>query len=107
VPALLVVLGAGIDRWDVFARLRRPRDGRRESDSWARLAHWVVRPPAAVALAGFAFLVLLAVPAFLVRFGVYADATLPDPSPVAATARTLRTEFGAASSGAPSVVLPA
>jgi RND superfamily putative drug exporter len=106
VPALLVVLGARIDRGDVFARLRRPRGGRREGDSWARLAHWVVRRPAAVALAGFAFLVLLAVPALQVRFGVYADATLPASSPVASTARTLRTEFGAASSGAPSVVLP-
>ncbi|MDX2528120.1 MMPL family transporter [Streptomyces europaeiscabiei] len=106
VPALLVVLGARIDRGDVFARLRRPRGGRRESDSWARLARWVVRRPAAVALAGFAFLVLLAVPALQVRFGVYADATLPGSSPVAATARTLRTEFGSAASGAPSVVLP-
>ncbi|MET9518330.1 MMPL family transporter [Streptomyces sp. NPDC002994] len=106
VPALLVVLGPRIDSGDVFARLRRPRGGRREGDSWARLAHWVVRRPTAVALAGFTFLILLAVPALQVRFGVYADATLPDSSPVASTARTLRTEFGAASSGAPSVVLP-
>ena len=103
VPALLVVLGARIDHGDVFTRLR---GGRQERNSWARLAHWVVRRPAAVALAGFAFLVLLAVPALQVRFGVYADATLPDSSPVAATARTLRTEFGSAASGAPSVVLP-
>ncbi|MGW6521159.1 MMPL family transporter [Streptomyces sp. NPDC054962] len=107
VPALLLVIGARIDCWDVFARLRRPHGGRREGDSWARLAHWVVQRPAAVALAGFAVLVLLALPALQVRFGVYADATLPASSPVAATARTLRTEFGAASSGAPCVVLPA
>ncbi|MBH1939163.1 MMPL family transporter [Streptomyces sp. AV19] len=109
VPALLVLLGEHIDRWDVFARVRRARW--RDPDSgegrWARLARWVAERPVSITVAGCTLLVLLAAPSLQVRFGMYAHRTLPGSSPVAATARAWREDFGAtAGAGGPGVVLP-
>lgn len=109
VPALLVLLGKEVNRWDVFARLR-PRGTVHAHEGakgvWFRLAVWVTRRPAAVVLGALVLLGLLAAPAALTRFGLYGDRLLPQSSPVAQTYRELRDTFTTTASGAPSVVLP-
>ncbi|MFC8824218.1 MMPL family transporter [Streptomyces sp. NPDC057137] len=104
-PALLVLLGDRIDRWDVFARLRRPERAV-SSGAWFRLAHAVMRRPVLVAVGALALLVLLAAPVTQVRFGMYDDRILPASSPVAETSQRLRAEFGSEWVDAASVVLP-
>ncbi|MEU7104775.1 MMPL family transporter [Streptomyces sp. NPDC046215] len=108
VPALLVLLGEHVNRWDVFARLRprgkvRPGEG---AGAWYRLAMWVTRRPAAVTLGVLLLLGLLAAPSALTRFGMYGDRLLPQSSPVARTTREVRTDFAANASQGAFVVLP-
>ncbi|MGW8667975.1 MMPL family transporter [Streptomyces niveus] len=104
-PALLVLLGNRLDRWDVFARLRRPERAV-SSGAWFRLARAVMRRPALVSVGALALLVLLAAPVTQVRFGMYDDRILPASSPVAETSKRLRAEFGSQWVDAASVVLP-
>ncbi|RLU80143.1 transporter [Streptomyces griseocarneus] len=111
-PALLVFFGSYVDRWDVFARLRRRTDAARppgargESEgAWSRLAGWTTGRPVMVALGALTFLFTLAAPSLQVRFGMYGEATLPDSSQVAQTSHVLRDSFGMGETG-PSVVLP-
>ncbi|MFM9442146.1 MMPL family transporter [Streptomyces acidiscabies] len=104
-PALLVLLGDRIDRWDVFARFRR-RERPVEAGAWYRLARAVMRRPVAVACGALGLLVLLAVPVTQVRFGMYDDRILPESSPVASTSRQLRAEFGSEWVDSAVVVLP-
>ncbi|MEV8367353.1 MMPL family transporter [Streptomyces niveus] len=104
-PALLVLLGDRLDRWDVFARLRRPERAV-SSGAWFRLARAVMRRPALVSVGALALLVLLAAPVTQVRFGMYDDRILPASSPVAETSQRLRAEFGSQWVDAASVVLP-
>ncbi|MFJ6573282.1 MMPL family transporter [Streptomyces sp. NPDC091292] len=105
-PALLVLLGDRLDRWDVFAALRRPRPAV-SSGAWFRLARGVMRRPVLVTAGALALLVLLAAPAAQVRFGMYDDRILPPSSPVAETSQRLRADFGSEWVDAASVVLPA
>ncbi|MFE5844353.1 MMPL family transporter [Streptomyces niveus] len=104
-PALLVLLGKHLDRWDVFARLRRPERAV-SSGAWFRLARAVMRRPALVSVGALALLVVLAAPVTQVRFGMYDDRILPASSPVAETSQRLRAEFGSQWVDAASVVLP-
>ncbi|MFB8439874.1 MMPL family transporter [Streptomyces niveus] len=104
-PALLVLLGDRLDRWDVFARLRRPERAV-SAGAWFRLARAVMRRPALVSVGALALLVLLAAPVTQVRFGMYDDRILPASSPVAETSQRLRAEFGSQWVDAASVVLP-
>ncbi|MFE6027511.1 MMPL family transporter [Streptomyces niveus] len=104
-PALLVLLGNRLDRWDVFARLRRPERAV-SSGAWFRLARTVMRRPVLVSVGALALLVLLAAPVTQVRFGMYDDRILPASSPVAETSQRLRAEFGSQWVDAASVVLP-
>ncbi|MEU2852466.1 MMPL family transporter [Streptomyces syringium] len=107
VPALLVLLGERVNRLDVFARLR-PRKRTRSAEgagAWYRLALWVTRRPAAVAVGVLLLLGLLAAPAALTRFGMYGDRLLPHSSPVARTSQEVRAAFAATGSDRPSVVL--
>ncbi|MEV5137259.1 MMPL family transporter [Streptomyces syringium] len=107
VPALLVLLGERVNRLDVFARLR-PRKRTRSAEgagAWYRLALWVTRRPAAVAVGVLLLLGLLAAPAALTRFGMYGDRLLPHSSPVARTSQEVRAAFAATGSDSPSVVL--
>ncbi|GHF64968.1 hypothetical protein GCM10010218_53030 [Streptomyces mashuensis] len=105
-PALLVLLGAHINRWDVFARWRRGAARPVHEGRWYRLALWVTRRPAAVALGTLALLGLLAAPGAGARFGMYDERVLPDSSPVAEAHRRLRADFGTESQDAAMVVLP-
>ncbi|MFF2848797.1 MMPL family transporter [Streptomyces sp. NPDC058001] len=104
-PALLILLGERLDRWDVFARLRRPRQAV-SSGAWFRLARAVMRRPVLVTVGALALLVLLAAPVTQVRFGMYDDRILPPSSPVAETSQRLRADFGSEWVDAASVVLP-
>ncbi|MFD4699067.1 MMPL family transporter [Streptomyces niveus] len=104
-PALLVLLGNHLDRWDVFARLRRPERAV-SAGAWFRLARAVMRRPALVSVGALALLVLLAAPVTQVRFGMYDDRILPASSPVAETSQRMRAEFGSQWVDAASVVLP-
>lgn len=104
-PALLVLLGDRLDRWDVFARLRRPERAV-SSGAWFRLARAVMRRPALVTAGALGLLVLLAAPVTQVRFGMYDDRILPASSPVAEASQRLRAEFGSEWVDAASVVLP-
>ncbi|MBP2402960.1 RND superfamily putative drug exporter [Streptomyces syringium] len=107
VPALLVLLGERVNRLDVFARLR-PRGRTLSAEgagAWYRLALWVTRRPAAVAVGVLLLLGLLAAPAALTRFGMYGDRLLPQSSPVARTSQEVRAAFAATVSDRPSVVL--
>ncbi|WP_229357602.1 MMPL family transporter [Streptomyces sp. UNOB3_S3] len=105
-PALLVLLGPRVNRYDVFARWRR--GGRRAfaEGRWYRLAMWVTRRPAAVALGTLLLLGLLAAPGADARFGMYDDRILPSSSPVARASQRLRVDFDDESGTAASVVLP-
>ncbi|MFD8998473.1 MMPL family transporter [Streptomyces abikoensis] len=105
-PALLVLLGPRINRYDVFARWRGR--GRRAfaEGRWYRLAMWVTRRPAAVALGTLLLLGLLAAPGADARFGMYDDRILPASSPVARASQRLRADFDDESGNAASVVLP-
>ncbi|MEU3354502.1 MMPL family transporter [Streptomyces sp. NPDC037389] len=105
-PALLVLLGPRVNRYDVFARWRR--GGRRAfaEGRWYRLAMWVTRRPAVVALGTLLLLGLLAAPGADVRFGMYDDRILPASSPVARASQRLRADFDGESGNAASVVLP-
>ncbi|AZQ74867.1 MMPL family transporter [Streptomyces luteoverticillatus] len=105
-PALLVLLGPRINRYDVFARWRRR--GRRAfaEGRWYRLAMWVTRRPAPVALGTLLLLGLLAAPGADARFGMYDDRILPASSPVARASQRLRADFDDESGNAASVVLP-
>ncbi|WP_241561490.1 MMPL family transporter [Streptomyces orinoci] len=105
-PALLVLLGPQVNRFDLFRRWRgsgRPvAEGR-----WYRLALWVTRRPALVALGTLLLLGLLALPGAQARFGMYDDRILPASSPVARASQRLRAEFPADDEDAAGVVLPA
>ncbi|MFE2638442.1 MMPL family transporter [Streptomyces scopuliridis] len=105
-PALLILLGDRLDRWDVFAGLRRPHRAV-SSGAWFRLARAVMRRPVLVTVGALALLVLLAAPLAQVRFGMYDDRILPPSSPVAETSQRLRADFGSEWVDAASVVLPA
>ncbi|MEV4437956.1 MMPL family transporter [Streptomyces sp. NPDC049577] len=105
-PALLVLLGPRVNRFDLFARWRRGAGRPLAEGRWYRLALWVTRRPAAVALGTLLLLGLLAAPGAAVRFGMYDDRILPASSPVAQAARRLRTDFAGETGNAASVVLP-
>ncbi|MEU3878029.1 MMPL family transporter, partial [Streptomyces sp. NPDC029704] len=105
-PVLLVLLGERVNRYDLFARWRRGADRTVAEGRWYRLAMWVTRRPAAVALGTLLLLGLLAAPGAQARFGMYDDRILPPSSPVARASQRLRTGFAGDGDSAASVVLP-
>ncbi|MFF4734761.1 MMPL family transporter [Streptomyces sp. NPDC001262] len=105
-PAMLVLLGARVNRFDLFARWRRGARRPVAQGRWYRLAMWVTRRPAAVALGTLLVLGVLAAPGAGVRFGMYDDRILPPSSPVARASQRLRTDFAAEAEDTATVVLP-
>ncbi|MFI1968580.1 MMPL family transporter [Streptomyces cinnamoneus] len=105
-PALLVLLGTRVNRYDLFARWRRGAGRPVDEGRWYRLAMWVTRRPAAVAVGALLLLGLLAAPGAGARFGMYDDRVLPASSPVAQASRHLRDDFTAGMDDAATVVLP-
>ncbi|MGW5613554.1 MMPL family transporter [Streptomyces sp. NPDC003877] len=104
-PALLLLLGRHIDRFDLFARLRRPvpdvTRGR-----WFRLARSTMRHPVAATTGLLAVLLLLAAPVTDVRLGMYDERILPPSTRLAQVTRELRADFDPTVMDRAQVVLP-
>jgi RND superfamily putative drug exporter len=104
-PALLAVLGRRVDRFRLPIGRRRP--ARAEGTGfWHRVATWVMRRPAPIALAVVAFLVLLGTPFLGVRFGLPDDRVLPPSAEGRQVADAIRAGFATDESAALSVVAP-
>ncbi len=101
-PALLVLLGGGIERWPVPRRRHDPRPG--ELGPVGRVAALAWRRPLLTALPTLAVLVLLGLPFLHVRFGVPDDRVLPTSTESRESADRIRTDFGVVDSGALAVV---
>jgi RND superfamily putative drug exporter len=104
-PALLALLGRRVDRFRLPLGRRRaaPAPG---TGSWHRIATWVMRRPAPIAVAVVAFLVLLGTPFLGVRFGLPDDRVLPPSAQGRQVADAIRANFGTDESAALSVVAP-
>ncbi|HEV2754487.1 MAG TPA: MMPL family transporter [Actinomycetota bacterium] len=87
-PALLAVLGHGIDKWSV--RRTAPAG---ETGAWYRIARWVMRRPLPVAAAGTVVLLLLGAPFLGVELGLPDDRVLPPGAPGRAVTDELRRDF--------------
>jgi len=87
-PAILGILGPGVNRWPVLA-------GKLDSHGfWERTACWVMRHPVMVFLPTLAFLVLLGAPFLHVRFSAPDANILPPDLPSRQALEMLRREFG-------------
>ncbi len=101
-PALLAVLGPNVERVPV----RLPHLPWTPGDrGWARLAGFVMRRPALVALPIVALLALLAAPIASVQFGEEDERALPPGNPARMAVETLKRDFPALGSGGVQVVL--
>jgi putative drug exporter of the RND superfamily len=104
-PALLAVLGRRVDRFRLPLGRRRaaPAAG---TGFWHRVATWVMRRPAPIAVAVVAFLVLLGAPFLGVRFGLPDDRVLPPDAQGRQVADAIRANFATDEAAALSVVAP-
>ncbi|MEW2576263.1 MMPL family transporter [Streptomyces syringium] len=95
VPALLSALGAHLDRWDVFARLRRagPAAGAEEGAGWRRIGRAVCRRPVLWALAATAVLLALVLPLGHAAFAPSDARVLPAAGEAHRTQEQLRRDF--------------
>ncbi|MGK5637201.1 MMPL family transporter [Streptomyces sp. URMC 126] len=106
-PAVLAVLGHRVDAL-APARLRRRADSESHagrSGGWYRLASFVMRRPARIALAGLAALIVLGLPSLGTKFVIADERVLPDTRSSRAVADALREDFGPALSRAVYVVV--
>lgn len=93
-PALLLLAGGQLDRFDPFAPLRR-RFAARFGSPWHRLAHTVMRRPAVWLAAVCALLGALALPALGAHMTLSDERVLPPHSPVQTAARQIDAAFDA------------
>ncbi|MEE1938036.1 MMPL family transporter [Streptomyces sp. TRM 70361] len=107
-PAVFALIGRRIDRFDVFAGLRRRLPGSRQDGQgfWHWLVSRVMRRPVLLGGAVAALLIILALPFGHARFGLTDDRILPEGSSARAAADTIREEFPGASTSPATVVLP-
>lgn len=91
-PAMLAVIGRGIDRFDVFARLR-PAAGGRGEGFWHRTSMLVMKRPIAVAVPVALLLLLVAAPVRDIEFSLGDDRLLPSSAPAYQATETWRTDF--------------
>ncbi|MFI9203045.1 MMPL family transporter [Streptomyces sp. NPDC053048] len=106
VPAMLTLWGAHIDRWDVFAPLRRRTGGAPRPPLWGRVATAVCRRPLLCTTGALALLALLALPIAHAAFAPSDATALPAGSHTAHTARRLEAGFSPAPDRAVTVGLP-
>jgi putative drug exporter of the RND superfamily len=90
-PAMLAVIGRGIDRFDVFARLR-PAAGRGEG-FWHRTSMLVMKRPIAIAVPVVLLLLLVAAPVRDIEFSLGDDRLLPSSAPAYQATETWRADF--------------
>lgn len=96
-PALLAIIGHNIDRFDPFARWRRPLGAAAARDGfWCRTAMLVMRRPLLVALPVVALLLLLASPFRDVEFSLGDDRLLPTSASAYQATESWRSEFSPA-----------
>ncbi|MFJ7246768.1 MMPL family transporter [Kitasatospora sp. NPDC098652] len=108
-PPLLALIGHRIDRWDVFAPLRRRLPGARSGGQggvWHRLAVTVMRRPALIGGTVAVVLLALALPFVQARFALMDDRVLPRGSASQVASDTIRSEFHGAQTSPVVVVLP-
>lgn len=107
-PPALAVIGRRIDRFDVFARLRRrpPGSGGEGGGAWHRLATKVMRRPVPAGAGVAVLLLALALPFADARFALTDDRVLPRGAAAQITADTIRTDFESAGTAPVTVVLP-
>ncbi|AXI80115.1 MMPL family transporter [Peterkaempfera bronchialis] len=106
-PPLLALIGHRIDRFDVFAPLRRRLPGAATGRGvWHRLALAVMRRPAVVGTVVALLLVALALPFTQARFALMDDRVLPRASAAHLASETVREEFKGAQSAPVVVVAP-
>ncbi|SHM96562.1 MMPL family transporter [Actinacidiphila paucisporea] len=107
-PPMLAVIGHRIDRWDVFAPIRRRLPGARgpEQGVWHRTAMVVMRRPVAVGGVVAVVLVALALPFLQARFALMDDRVLPRHSDAQVAANVVRDQFREAQTSPDVVVLP-
>lgn len=95
-PALLAVFGRNIDRFDPFARLRRPRGIPGREGFWHRTASLVMRRPVVIALPVVTVLLVLASPFRDAAFSLGDDRLLPSSAPAYQATEAWRTDFPSA-----------
>ncbi|WP_345055735.1 MMPL family transporter, partial [Streptomyces rameus] len=107
-PPLLALIGRRIDRWDVFAPLRRRLPGSRspEQGLWHRLALTVMRRPVVIGATVAVVLAALALPFTQARFALMDDRVLPRGSASQVASDTIRGEFHGAQTSPVVVVTP-
>lgn len=107
-PPMLAVIGHRIDRWDVFAPLRRRLPGARDPEQgmWHRTAMVVMRRPVVVGGLVAVLLAALALPFLQARFALMDDRVLPRHSDAQVAADVLRDQFRDAQTSPDVVVLP-
>ncbi|WP_306324049.1 MULTISPECIES: MMPL family transporter [unclassified Streptomyces] len=107
-PPLLALIGHRIDKWDVFAPLRRKLPGARspERGLWHRLALAVMRRPLVVGATVAIALAALALPFTQARFALMDDRVLPRGAASQVASDTIRQEFRDAQTSPVMVVAP-
>jgi RND superfamily putative drug exporter len=90
-PAILAILGHGVERWKVR---RVTPDADVSSSGWYRLAHGVMRRPGLSIFGGIALLVLLASPTLGAHMDVPHADVLPKDAPSAKARILLEDRFG-------------
>ncbi|MFV8131375.1 MMPL family transporter [Streptomyces syringium] len=97
VPALLSAVGAHLDRWDVFVRLRRAgatgSAGAEEGAGWRRIGRAVCRRPVLWAFAATAALLVLVLPFGHAAFAPSDARVLPPAGEAHRTQEQLRRDF--------------
>ncbi len=89
-PALIAALGRRVDMWTLWRRRTvEPGQG-----VWHRLATFVMRRPAVIALSVVAILLLLGAPFLRVNFGLPDDRVLPASATSRQVQDSIRTNFG-------------
>lgn len=101
-PALLAVLGTGVDKWHIGPRRVKPAG----EGGWHRVATFVMKRPVPVATAAILALLVLGLPFFGIVFNQADDRALPEGASVREVHQTLRTEFSSNEAAAVQVVLP-
>ncbi|HKA04906.1 MAG TPA: MMPL family transporter, partial [Acidimicrobiales bacterium] len=101
-PALLAVLGPGVNKFAVFHRSAAPSVG---TGVWHRIATFVMRRPVPIATGAIILLLALGTPFLHIAFGLPDDRVLPPGDPARAVQDTLRRDFSSRESSTVEVVL--
>lgn len=94
-PALLALVGHGIDKWSLPGVQSRAEDSHEEAKGFStRLARWAVQHPVPALVAGLALIAVLAYPLLDLRLGLPDDGSKPKGSTQRQAYDTLARGFG-------------